>query len=322
MDFSEKESGSQAIRLIDGGPDAKVDADIIARACASAADGRQYRVVEDDVVYTVEKYKKDAIAFCKLNEFPLDFIQEHYKPEPIERCLHSVKVMFKSIVEAAGAGSYQGYLTGGTNFRNTVAKTAPYKGNRWDRERRQQERDAGNWIEWLDATEAKFKDSRRPEHFKACVKYLIKEFKCVVSEGEEADDLMGIDHMADLEHGIPSIICTIDKDLDMIPGDHYRWPIHGTEAKLYTVSEEEAMMKFYCQLLTGDTTDNIIGIKGIGGKTAYKHLKDCESEFEMYTKAVELYDGDFDRVLENARLLWIRRKEGELWIPPVEKETE
>ncbi len=41
---------------------------------------------------------------------------------------------------------------------------------------------------------------------------------------------------------------------------------------------------------------------------------------EMWNVVVDAYDGDEERVIENARLLWLRREEGELWEPPTRRE--
>ena len=45
-------------------------------------------------------------------------------------------------------------------------------------------------------------------------------------------------------------------------------------------------------------------------------LKGCNTEEELWEAVLNAYDGDLERVLENARLLWLRRYEGELWEPP------
>ena len=42
-------------------------------------------------------------------------------------------------------------------------------------------------------------------------------------------------------------------------------------------------------------------------------MKDCVTEKEFYDKCVEMYDGDEARVIENGRMLWLRRYEGEIW---------
>jgi 5'-3' exonuclease len=63
----------------------------------------------------------------------------------------------------------------------------------------------------------------------------------------------------------------------------------------------------------GDRIDNIVGIHGIGEKKSEKILKDCTTEQEFYDKCVEMYEGDEDRVIENGRMLWLRRYEGQVW---------
>ena len=77
-------------------------------------------------------------------------------------------------------------------------------------------------------------------------------------------------------------------------------------------------MFFYTQILTGDTADNIIGLYGIGPVKAKKILAGAETEQELFDRCVAQYDGDVDKVVQNARLLWLRRKEGQLWEPPEE----
>jgi len=76
------------------------------------------------------------------------------------------------------------------------------------------------------------------------------------------------------------------------------------------------MFRFYKQILTGDAADNIMGINGIGPVKADKLLAEAKDENEMYSICLEQYYGNEDRVIENARLLWLRRYENELWQPP------
>lgn len=178
---------------------------------------------------------------------------------------------------------YRVYLTGKgeSNFRHDYAVTAGYKENRKDRE--------------------------KPEHLAVIRQYLIDEWEAVVSDGEEADDLIAIAATNDPD----SIIVSIDKDFDQIAGKHY----NPNTNKLYDVAEEDAVRFLYEQILTGDRADNIIGIKGVGPVKAKKALADCVTERQMYDVCVEMY-GDPERVIENARLLYLRRKEGEIWNAP------
>ena len=182
-----------------------------------------------------------------------------------------------------GEPDYKVYLTGKGNFRHDIAVTEPYKGNR--------------------------KEKEKPVHLEAIRQYLIKDWNAVVSEGEEADDLIAIDATA-----IPdSIIVSLDKDFNQVPGKHYNF----NKQDLYNVSEDEGLLFFYRQIIMGDKADNIVGVHGIGEKKSQKLLEDL-SEIDMYNKCIELLDSE-ERVIENARLLWLRREPDQLWEPPVEE---
>jgi 5'-3' exonuclease len=131
-----------------------------------------------------------------------------------------------------------------------------------------------------------------------------------VQETQEADDAIGIRAYSLGENDY--IICSIDKDLDNLRGHHYNF----VKNEHYYIAESQAIKNFYRQLLTGDRTDNIPGLAGIGPKKAEKILQDCETEQELYKAVLEAYKGDIDYLTEQGQLLWIRRKDNELWIPP------
>lgn len=179
---------------------------------------------------------------------------------------------------------YDGYLTGKGNYRNEIAVTVPYKGNR--------------------------KDFVKPVHYDILREYLQSAWGFVMVDGQEADDALGIQAytMDDDDY----IIYTIDKDLDMIKGWHYNF----VKKERYFIKEEDTLRIFYKQVLTGDRTDNIVGLKGIGPVKAERILKECVTEKEMYQAVLKAYDNDVERVLENGRLLWIRRKPDQLWEAP------
>ena len=109
-----------------------------------------------------------------------------------------------------------------------------------------------------------------------------------------------------------SIIATQDKDLNMIPGAHYNF----TKKDGRFIYEAEADAFFYTQLLTGDTTDNIQGVPGLGPKKAAALLTPAlGNQVSMYQVCKQAYNDD-DALLENARLLWIRRYPGQMWEVP------
>uniref|UniRef100_UPI0037504F61 hypothetical protein n=1 Tax=Cypionkella sp. TaxID=2811411 RepID=UPI0037504F61 len=138
---------------------------------------------------------------------------------------------------------------------------------------------------------------------------LEKKWGAIVSDGEEADDLIAI---AATKYGPDTVVASIDKDMLQIPCRHFNF----TTTKWTDVSELEGTKFFYKQILTGDRADNIMGIHGIGPKKADTLIEPLNTEEEMWDCVVKMYDGNVDRVVENARLLWLRRKEGELWEPP------
>ena len=177
---------------------------------------------------------------------------------------------------------FEFYLTGKTNFRYDVAVNRPYKGNR--------------------------KGKDKPVHLVALRQHLIDVWNAKVSIGNEADDEMSIRQYA---LGDDSIIVSLDKDLDMVPGWHYNFV---KQTKYYT-TVSEGLRKFYTQILTGDTVDNIQGATKIGPKKAEKLLADVETELDMWEVCVQTHDSP-ERALEDARLLWMQSKADELWEPP------
>ena len=185
--------------------------------------------------------------------------------EPLPFALKIVKNKINEILEVVGADTYECYLTGKNNYRNEILPT--YKANR--------------------------DPAHRPHWYKEIKQYLIDKHDAIVVDGEEADDALGYRQMTEPDDH--TCICTIDKDLDCVPGFHWNWSPSRFERGVYNVSELEAMRFFYTQCLTGDTTDNIPGLKKLTGKVASAkrkaYLNEVSTEFEMYTHVDSLYAG-------------------------------
>ena len=178
---------------------------------------------------------------------------------------------------------FQTYLTGKTNFRFDIAKSHPYKGNR--------------------------KDVEKPKHLASARQHMMNKYDAIVSEDEEADDLIS-KAAAALDY--KCVVASIDKDMLQLPCWHFNFGRNE-----WTKVEPFEGLKFvYHQMLTGDRADNIIGLQGIGPKKADKLLQDCHTEEDLWTTVLKAYDGDTERLVENARLLWLRRYDNELWEPP------
>ena len=179
---------------------------------------------------------------------------------------------------------YKGFLTGKGNFRDSIAVTVPYKGQRAS----------------ID----------KPVHLQALRDHLVNSWGFEVVDGIEADDAVGIAAYAVPED--ESIMVHIDKDLNQFRGWHYNY----RKKEKYYVSEFEGLTAFYTQILTGDRIDNIVGLKGIGPVKAKRILAECTNENELYEAVLKAYEGDLPRVLENAQLLWLQRSLNQTWTPP------
>lgn len=202
--------------------------------------------------------------------------------EPVEIALHRVDELMRRLLSETGSESFHCYLSPSSNFRYLV--NPEYKANR---------------------------TSPDPTWREACKEFLITEWSAKLEEWYEADDLLGINQTDQ------TVIVSLDKDLRMIPGNHYSWEI-GTiswtrQAESFSVTHEEGTRKFYEQMLIGDKTDNIIGINGLGPVKSAKYLSSCETEEEMFEAVYNKYN-DPQRFLMNGCCLWICQNKGETWL--------
>ena len=93
----------------------------------------------------------------------------------------------------------------------------------------------------------------------------------------------------------------------MVEGWHYNF----TKETLYYIDAEEGWYRMCIQMLTGDSTDNIQGLKGIGPKKAEKLLADV-AKADMLAKVQEAWqehhpDDWHDRLEVCWNLLYMRR---------------
>ena len=181
--------------------------------------------------------------------------------------------LIDNILVNTEATEYRLFLSGKNNFRYTIYPE--YKAHR---------------------------PKEKPFWLEKCRQYLIATFNAEVVDVQEADDALGIAQTED------TIICSIDKDLLMIPGRHYNF----VKDEFQEVTNDSGMRHFYMQCLTGDRSDNIKGIEQIGPKKAEKILTGCITEQELFNAVREAYSNDAE-FLMNGRVLWIRRKENEDW---------
>lgn len=205
------------------------------------------------------------------------------EPEPWVACSRA-DYMLKEMSEVLETNSMELWLSGKNNFRYQVFPE--YKANRID--------------------------AKRPKWEQEVKNYLIETWKANVSDGCEADDMLGVRAM-ELSHD--SVVATIDKDLDMIPGWHYNF----VKREKYFVTPEEAIRHFYYQCIVGDAADGIKGVPGLGPKKAKNLLDSCDEEAacnhvdreRLYYECVKDLFSCYEEFEMTARCLWIHRKKND-----------
>jgi len=252
---------------------ALIDGDIILYSVGFASEERYYLITDkDDNVVQRCQYAKEANALLADNP---DLTKQLHR-DPVEHHIWkgNANTLINNIVDRSGCSNYRIYLTGEGNFRETLVDN--YKANR------------------INVPKPLMIDEMRS--------WLVDRHGAIVIDGREADD-----ELATVGFNNPNaVICTIDKDLKMVPGWHYNW----VKKELYEVDEDSGLRWFFQQVLMGDTADNIIGLKGVGPRKAEKALSEVSTAQEMYDVCVSMYL-EKDRTVEdletNGHLLWMQR---------------
>ena len=216
--------------------------------------------------------------------------------DPEEIAILRTNDLMRKLLHDTKSESFIGFLTGSNNFRYNIYPA--YKANR--------------------------KDKPRPKHLEACKELLIKDWKCKVTDGIEADDALGIEQDKEEDS---TIICSIDKDLLQIPGRHYNF-VRQEERH---ISIHDGWRNFYSQLITGDASDNVPAFDGKFRNTVPKFVQKLLDPLYEMTKPLDMYNYSFsvysnfsdltkeerDKILEelhrNASLIYIQKEEGDTW---------
>lgn len=163
------------------------------------------------------------------------------------------------------------------------------------------------------------KDAVYPQLYRSLKDWLLMDYETMVVDPLEADDVLGI--MA-TTYPDRFVICTIDKDLEQIPGMHFNW---NHDSKVRWVTPEEGDYVFYKQCLIGDSVDGFKGIPRVGPKTAEK-LLDAADPSDWQNVVLDAYMSrclSYEYMLQQCRMARIlrageyswKRKEVKLWLP-------
>lgn len=189
------------------------------------------------------------------------------------------------------------------NYRLAVAFTDPYKGTR---------------------------RAEKPPFFYELKEALVSKLCATISDGEEADDLLGHEiyrrNQLLLQQGVvlgtqmhkelTDFVCvSSDKDLRTKPCTHYEprtgkfifTDVLGRLEPKYNKTGGISDLKgtgrkfFYAQLIMGDAVDNYKGIPKKGPKAAYDALVGCNSERECYDAVLKMYREKYGLGLHTAQ---------------------
>ena len=184
--------------------------------------------------------------------------------ESREATVKLVQTQVNELLAQSGSEDFRFFVTGKKNYRNFI--TEDYKANR--------------------------KDVERPINLKWVKTWCVDNLGAEYVLGMEADDLLSINQTD------TTVIWSTDKDLRQVKGLHLndasREVIEVTEFGLIERRGKkvhfEGTIGLYLQILTGDSTDNIIGCgkkfpnkngdlrrKGIGAVAALNLLQGCET---------------------------------------------
>lgn len=281
-----------------------IDGDIVKYRCAASAEKTKYLVEfpynpEMVIKKDYEHYETHKEAMSAAGK--LGIIWSRREVQPLEFALQACKTAIESLLAKLEPSKVSVFLSPDRTFRHDIARTKPYKGNR---------------------------TQPKPKYLKEVEQYLVKQYDAVFGVNVEADDEIGVALSKD-PTGAVSV--SIDKDLLQVAGWHYNW-VNDTVQK---VTPREADFSFYTQMLTGDVTDNIPGIAGLGPKGAAQLLNGATSSTDLCSRVWNVYRGEFndtqkarDYFFEQSKLLWVLRfnpalSHGDrIWtqgfIPPIE----
>lgn len=269
----------------------RIDGDILVFKAGFAAEKAKYKLhytihgLTDSIVLNSKKAVDEYIVENSLVDYEIERWREL---DTEQQAKWNLRDILGTIFEGTKQNHAEIFISGPGNFRYDIFPE--YKANR--------------------------NKSHRPYYEKFLRDTLVSEYGAQVTVGEETDDQLGIRQYTDWYNGdTDSIIATLDKDLNMIPGPHFNWD-KGT---MTDVTLQGANRWFYTQVLMGDRVDGIEGIPGMGPKTAEKVLSYADTARQMYEACIEEYTNagiDLETMHKYAKVLWIRREIAKNWEIP------
>lgn len=215
-----------------------------------------HTIFEEKKIESVFKPPEETLGRDILFDADTAFFIAAYENDTFNEALDAVLLYFKHIREIFEPTSLKLFLTYGKDiFRYIIYPQ--YKANR-NRE-------------------------KTPPHLHKIKEYCIREFSNVVTHPLfEADDLI-----VEAKLKNPSaLVFAIDKDvLNSLPGRHYDPRKHN----IVEVSENNARFWPYLQAITGDASDGVPGVPGLGKVKAKQFINESMNEKELWQGVVNAF---------------------------------
>lgn len=275
--------------------------------------GRQKNVaggwLADQNTNMAAKAKKSGKEFVPWTREDFDIIDVQ-TPEPIENCLHILKLTINAIMDQIGVSNHTAVLGGKGNFRLKIPTPKIYKGNR--------------------------EDTLRPILLQKTREYVEKKYGAIIVDGIEADDFLTMKGYEGYLHyektgKFNHIIASFDKDQLQCPSGIFN--TQKTEGKNKTWLYPKLMIidrsigelwmkdgkckgwghKFFgYQMLCGDDSDNVRPYQDFdirfGDKSAFEILAPVDTPKEMWEVVVAKYKEWFPDFVEFTDHMGIERK--------------
>lgn len=133
--------------------------------------------------------------------------------------------------------------------------------------------------------------TKKPPMFEGLREDVIERYGAYVPNGVETDDCIAATWKSLKEtwgdEFVP-VIVSPDKDYKQLP-EMLFFDYYYTRFDLYYYSEQDAMYNLSKQMITGDSTDGVIGIPKIGEKKAEKILGHADSKFSLLRRVWSAY---------------------------------
>jgi hypothetical protein len=255
------------------------DGDIIAFRCAAANESRSIKVTHKVTGQVTEHAHRTAFKEHIKDKFDIDEfdIEDVREAEKISFAYNAINTTIEALKKSCECDEVEVYLSGKTNFRDSLPLPTKYKSGR----------------ENLD----------KPVQLGECREYLKKKYKCFIADNKEADDDLTIRSYELRKQGNVGIVASIDKDAYGTDIWLYNWtkmdkPIRIQGLGFLELDEKKVLrgqgrLWYYAQWVKGDPVDCFkpceISGKKFGDVGCYNLLADCKTDKEAVEAVYKQY---------------------------------